>query len=467
MAGVAAMNPLLMIFTRLPAAGRTKTRLMPALGAEGAAELQRQMTLHTVRCARRAARDGGLDVQIHHAGGQGEDFRGWLGPDLNYRTQSEGDLGQRMAQAFAAAFQAGRPAAVLIGCDCPQLDENLLRRAFQELAEGNLVLGPALDGGYYLIGLRQDCPELFQGMAWGTDRVRADTLRIAASKGLTVKLLEPLSDVDRPEDLPVWHAVQAAGQALRGASELISVIIPTLNEAQRIGETLSRVLDEPGVEAIVVDGGSSDGTCELARSQGALVVASAPGRGRQMNAGARVARGELLLFLHADTLLPAGYAKAIRAAMGRADAIAGAFRMRLDVRSPGLRLVELLTNLRCRLFQEPYGDQALFLRAATFRELGGFPETPILEDVMLVRHLKRRGRIVLSPLAALTSARRWQRLGIVKTTLLHRAVMLAHACGAGPEIIVAWLCRAGYYGCRREARCAARSGAPSESKSIQ
>jgi len=461
------MNPLLMIFTRLPAAGRTKTRLIPALGAEGAAELQRQMTLHTVQCARRAARDGGLDMEIHHAGGQAEDFRRWLGPDLNYQCQMEGDLGRRMAQAFATAFQAGRPAAVLIGCDCPQLDENLLGRAFQALTERQLVLGPALDGGYYLIGLGQDCPELFQGVAWGTDRVRAETLRIADGKGLTVKLMEPLSDVDRPEDLPVWRAVQAAGQAPMAAAELISVIIPTLNEAQRLGETLARVWGEPGVEVIVADGGSSDGTGELAASQGARVVASRPGRGRQMNAGARIARGGLLLFLHADTLLPAGYVEAIRGAMGRGNAVAGAFRLRLDVRSAGLRLVEVLTNLRCRLFQEPYGDQALFLRAATFREMGGFPESPILEDVMLVRRLKRRGRILLSPLPALTSARRWQRLGIVKTTLLHRAVMLAHACGIGPEIIVAWLRRAGYYGGRREGRSSKRSGAPSKSKSTQ
>jgi hypothetical protein len=189
------MSATLIVFTRLPEPGRTKTRLAGALGDEGAAELHREMAERTLAVACKSAAVAGARLEIHHTG-DAEAMRRWLGDDLYYRPQVAGDLGRRMAVALAA----GAP-AVLVGTDCPDLTPAILAGAFAALADHDLVLGPAFDGGYYLIGLREPRPELFAGIAWGTDRVLAGTLAIAGDLGLTVAQLEPLADIDRPEDL--------------------------------------------------------------------------------------------------------------------------------------------------------------------------------------------------------------------------------------------------------------------------
>src|SRR3990172_7535191 len=168
----------------------------------------------------------------------------------------------------------------------------------------------------------------------------------------------------------------------------ISVIIPALDEAEVIGLALSTVVETPEIELIVVDGGSRDATAEIARSYGARVLISPPGRARQMNAGAKVAAGECLLFLHADTRLPAQFAGEVRRILAVPGIIAGAFELRIDGTGWGLRLVERAANLRSRLLQLPYGDQGLFLRAAQFQALGGYPEIAFMEDFELLRRLR-------------------------------------------------------------------------------
>ena len=436
--------PLVILFTRLPKPGLTKTRLIPALGPKGAADLQRRMTVHTLDLVQSAARRHGFALEVHYTGGEHADFQQWLGADLEYWQQAPGDLGARMAQAFASAFKRGCRSVVLIGTDCPQLDGNILGEAFSSLESKDLVLGPARDGGYYLVGLRRPCPELFHEITWGTATVLEETLFRAKDAGRSYCQLEMLSDVDRPEDLALWTAISKETAPCSGA-ERISVIIPTLNEAARIGVILGRVMDEPDVEAIIADGGSTDTTCAIAQGFGATVTRSLPGRGRQMNAGAEIATGTILLFLHADTLLPPGFSHSIRDALKQPDNVAGAFRFRVDKHSPLLAIVEWLTNIRSSAFHEPYGDQGLFLRASTFAEIGGFRAAPVLEDVIIVRALKRMGKIVILPESAVTSARRWQRLGILKTFLLHRGVIMAYAMGASPGTIAVWLNRLGYY----------------------
>jgi rSAM/selenodomain-associated transferase 1 len=194
----------LIIFTRYPEPGNTKTRLIPVLGAEGAATLQRQMTEHKLAEVNQLLTFYPLSVEVHFAGGNEQLMQEWLGSSLVYRRQSEGDLGDRMASAFQASFAAGMTAGVLIGSDCPDLNASLMAEAFQLLRQHDLVLGPALDGGYYLIGLRRLIPELFTGIPWSTAEVLQQTITIAKRLGLAVAKLPLLSDVDRPEDLSVW-----------------------------------------------------------------------------------------------------------------------------------------------------------------------------------------------------------------------------------------------------------------------
>lgn len=434
----------LIVFTRYPESGKAKTRLIPLLGAEDAADLQRQMTLRTIIIARRVRRRLSAQIDVRYSGGDPAAFGAWLGPDVNYRPQGGGDLGRRMAESLHEAFAEGASEAMIIGSDIPNLTVELLERAFESLARCDLVLGPAFDGGYYLIGLRRAMPELFDNIAWGTGEVLGRTLERAKRLGLSVALLDPLMDIDEPEDLSAWQAVPAWPPTAPGKPK-ISIIIPTLNEAEWIGSLMADLLPEPGVEVIVADGGSEDVTRDVAMAYGARVLQIPAGRARQMNAGAQAASGEILLFLHADTHLPWGFGDAIRAALARPEIAGGAFAFRLDVRSPALRLIEWGSNLRSHWLQLPYGDQAIFVRTRQFHELGGYPEEPLMEDVLLVRRLRRLGAIVTLCLPAVTSARRWQRLGVWRTTVLHLAAIAAYGVGVPPATIARWYKRIGYY----------------------
>jgi uncharacterized protein len=191
----------LIVFTRYPAPGTTKTRLALTLGHHQAAAIQQALIEHTMVQVRKFMQSHPVSVSIYFAGGSLEKLREWLGTDLIYREQTTGDLGQRMAQALAETFKNKYQRAVIIGSDCPQLKAHHLDRAFEALRQKDLVLGPATDGGYYLIGLCRLEQPLFEAISWGTKTVLAKTLSIAAEKKLAIELLEILNDVDRPEDL--------------------------------------------------------------------------------------------------------------------------------------------------------------------------------------------------------------------------------------------------------------------------
>ncbi|HEY9671279.1 MAG TPA: TIGR04283 family arsenosugar biosynthesis glycosyltransferase [Waterburya sp.] len=226
----------------------------------------------------------------------------------------------------------------------------------------------------------------------------------------------------------------------------ISIIIPVLNEAATIEATLTRLQGIPDVEIIVVDGGSRDETVVLAKrccekfavAWEFKVISAAAGRARQMNAGAAIATGDILLFLHADTQLPPNFDTLVRQALQSPDTIAGAFELRIDANLRGLRLIEKIVNMRSRFFSLPYGDQAIFLKATTFYEFGGFPELPIMEDFELMVCLRRQGRITIAPSSVLTSGRRWQRLGVVKTTLINQLVVAGYFLGISPTELRHW-----------------------------
>lgn len=218
----------------------------------------------------------------------------------------------------------------------------------------------------------------------------------------------------------------------------ISVIMPVLNEAAYLPESLARLERSPEVEVIVVDGGSQDISVEIAQRLGARVVQTKPGRAYQMNVGAEMATGEILLFLHADTRLPENFVAAIHQTLNRPGAVAGAFDLSIQGRHPGLRLVEWGVYWRSRVCQLPYGDQALFLPAHTFHQLSGFPDLPILEDFVLVRQLQRYGKVAIAPGRVITSGRRWQRLGLVRTTVTNQLVLLGYHVGISPLRLVRW-----------------------------
>lgn len=184
----------LVIFTRYPEPGRAKTRLIPAIGAERAAELHRRLTEHTLG----AARASGLPIEVRITGAPALAFARWLGEDVRLVDQGEGDLGQRMRAA------TGTGPVLFIGSDLPDLQADHLREAARLLQTQEVVLGPAEDGGYWALGLAGKADFLFDAMPWGTDRVLDLTLARLADKGMVPALLPMLADCDRPEDLARW-----------------------------------------------------------------------------------------------------------------------------------------------------------------------------------------------------------------------------------------------------------------------
>jgi rSAM/selenodomain-associated transferase 2/rSAM/selenodomain-associated transferase 1 len=421
---------------KYPQPGAVKTRLVPALGEERACELYRALVRHTLKEVERLAARERVSVQIRVAGAPDfETARRWLGAKLAFAPQGDGDLGQRMERAVDEAFEEGAPAAVVIGADCPELAAVHLAAALRALERKDVVVGPAADGGYYLLGMRRFLPDLFHGIEWSSARVLDQTVAILHQARVEYDLLETLHDVDCAEDLPYWAETNSA-KAM--GSRKVSVIVPALNEAAHLPATLEAAQRGQPYEIIVVDAGSTDDTAKIARSCDCIVLNGPRCRARQMNIGAAMASGEYLLFLHADTLLPADYATHVSETLGRSEAIGGAFMFATSGDFAGRKIVERMTNWRARLRQFPYGDQGLFLRRDTFKQMGGFRDMPIMEDYDFVRGLRRLGKIVIAPAPAVTSARRWQRLGLLRTTLTNRAMMLGYHLGVSPARLARW-----------------------------
>jgi rSAM/selenodomain-associated transferase 1 len=283
----------LLIFSKYPTAGKAKTRLIPALGANNAAQLHRRMTevaTKTAQLWRHEDKVTSRQINLYYTSATETDFRDWLGNDLLYSKQSGNDLGKRMENAFATTFKNNARYAIGVGTDVPALSPALLQQAENSLADHDLILGPAADGGYYLIGLRTFQPELFTNIDWGTKHVLRQTLEIASKLELRVATLPQLNDIDRPEDLRLIKDDPRFSDIIGGAS-LLSVIIPTLNEDATLEKTLKNLQQGKNIEIIVADGGSRDETATIAIHQRAKLIEVSGGRAAQLNRGAAESHG--------------------------------------------------------------------------------------------------------------------------------------------------------------------------------
>jgi hypothetical protein len=425
-----ARSDRLIIFGRYPVPGLTKTRLIPLLGAARAAEFQRELTERTLRTDRSVARRRAADLEACFEGGSRAKLRRWLGPELLFSQQSSGDLGERMKTAFVGAFRQGAQQVILHGTDIPGLTSQHVDEAFDALKSHDLVLGPSTDGGYWLIGLKKPA-DLFDRMEWGTSSVFDKTVAAARRQGLSLHVLGPLTDMDTGEAVRRWMPDWARPQPY------LSVIVPALNEAAHIEKTILNAWS-PDAELIVVDGGSRDRTAERAEHAGAVVIKGPRGRALQQNRGAAAARGSVLLFLHADTLLPKDYVTQVfETLMDRGIAL-GAFRFKTNLDRPLMRGIEFTTHFRSRYLRLPYGDQALFVRKSHFQAAGGFPEMPIAEDLFFVRLVSKQGRIAIAPAHAVTSGRRWKEVGLLRTTLINQLILAGFALRISPETLAAF-----------------------------
>jgi rSAM/selenodomain-associated transferase 2 len=220
----------------------------------------------------------------------------------------------------------------------------------------------------------------------------------------------------------------------------VSVIIPTLDESERIAATIDSAFAAGAAEVIVADGGSGDATIDIATAHGARVISGERIRARQLNRGAAEARYEMLLFLHADTRLPAGAADAVIQALDSGFVFGG---FRVTFAEPGLGHVAFMINLRTRVSRAPWGDQAQFTRRDSFVKAGGFADLPIMEDYELARRMKRAGRTTLLPMHVETSGRRFVARGALRTAALNWCIIACYHLGVSPERLAQWYRKTG------------------------
>ncbi len=432
---------LICLLTRYPRAGEVKTRLSPPLSAEAALALHDRMTRHALRRARAVAVTGDARVEVRTDAAFMQLAHDWLGRGFSARYQGEGDLGDKIRSAFGEAFARNCKRVVVIGSDCPRLTSAHLRNALERLEHVDVVLGPAADGGYYLIALRSETakssvPVLFTGVPWSTPGVLEATIAIAEEHGLTYAVLETLPDVDTAADLPDAQATLDAAEL--GPQPRVSVVIPTLDDADHVAAAIESARAAGAHEVIVADGGSLDGTRETAVAAGARVVDAPRGRAVQMDAGAAEAQGEVLLFLHADTTLPPGAARLAVETLSRSGVVAGGFSFDVPSDARHARLIAAIGRARHRLGGKPWGDQCLFFSAQTWRDLGGFGDLPVMEDLEIANRLGRLGDVVVLHERAVTSARAWDEYGLVRPTAVNALAVLAYRLGVDPERIARW-----------------------------
>ena len=385
----------LIVMTRLPEAGRVKTRLIPVLGPDGAMAMHAALLRQTLQNLSASAEKIDFDIEVRFTGDTNLPvdafrFASEVAREATWRAQTGGDLGERMHGAIAAAIEEGARQVIVVGTDCPDLSPDVIVAAWHALDQHDVVLGPADDGGYYLIGTKQADARLFAGVDWGTERVLRQTEDRCRQARQSVSRLPVLGDIDEAENLVICRRLggELSDCLPRACRNWLSVVVPTLNEVQNLEQTVRPLLNDEWIEVVIADGGSTDGTVELARSLGCRVITANRGRGRQMNAGAALATGEYLLFLHADTQVPPNFFELPLRRRSRTNAIAGAFR--LQINQPGWSSAMCRVGCKFTLTigsNAPTAIKDCSCVPTTFFRVGGFKNWPLMEDYELCGRL--------------------------------------------------------------------------------
>src|SRR5271157_456 len=411
------MANALIILVRNPVRGVVKTRLASAIGDDRALRVYRRLLEYT-----RSTTRGIISKKFLFYSDWVETSDAWDNEVYDKRLQLGSNLGERMWQAFETAFTEfkGGPnnKVVIIGSDCMEITAALIDAAFQLLDDHDLAIGPASDGGYYLLGMKQMHPELFENKTWSSETVLNDTIEDAVRLGMSYAELPVLSDIDELDDLLCSPLRGMAGMT---ASLKLSIIIPARNEARNIGSTIRMLASRstPGniKEIIVVDGESTDDTAGIAAKAGVRVIKSRKGRGRQLQIGGAVATGDVLYFLHVDCVPPRGFDRLILDAV-HAGYRSGCFKLRFDVVHPILRFTAWFSRFGHQWFRA--GDESLFVEKGVFMEAGGYdPTRAIMEDVEIIPRLKKLAAFTVIQHSIISSARRYIIKGIFRLQALY------------------------------------------------
>lgn len=402
------MGEAVILFTRVPVPGRTKTRLSPCYSGEECA------ALHTAFLRDEAAQcvRSGRDVFVYFTPAEEEPrLREILGEALPFRPQIGADLGGKMLRAVTEVLADGYGACALLGADIPELRAEDIDRAFAALQDADAALLPTADGGYCLAAMKRPLPAMFQNQTYGTGSVLENTAAALCAAGFSAAVLNPLHDMDTPEDLRALRNRLQRDTRFSGtetarcldAHPKISVIIPVYNEEKKISRLLSELKKLRECEILFVDGGSTD--CTEALLAGERVLHAPRGRAAQMNCGANAAGGDVLFFLHADSVLPEHPAEELLAVLEHTRW--GCFGVRFSPTDWLMDICARQSNRRARKQGVVFGDQGIFIRRELFEKIGGFPDLPLMEDYQFSLNLAGEP-VGMTVHPIVTSARRFQ-----------------------------------------------------------
>ena len=416
------MKKAIIIFTRVPEAGKTKTRMMPYLSGKQCVKLHECF----LKDIKKECEKVDADVFVFCTPrGKERKLYPIFGKEIKYDFQVGETLGQRMYNAIKDVFQKGYEACVLIGTDIPELKAKDLNHAFFKLQTKDIVFGPSADGGYYLIGMKKLQKEIFEQKHYGHRDVLNNTVKQLSKKKCTVGYIRKLHDMDTREDLIGYRKRMRHDKSLKNTwtsrylmyISKISVIIPTYNEEKTIMKLQEQLLPyQNQCEIIFVDGGSTDRTLELIRPE-FKVIQSKKGRANQMNAGAKQSHGDILFFLHCDSELPANFLHEIRIVMKRVRV--GCFGIAFHSRNFFMFTCRVISNHRIKDRKVMFGDQGIFIERELFFEVGMFPTLPIMEDYQFSLVLKeKKEKLGVTKHRIYTSDRRFPKGTIPKLQLM-------------------------------------------------
>ncbi len=426
------MKKAIIVFTRVPVPGQTKTRMMPYLTGEECAKLHICFLMDIGAECRKT----GASLFVYYTD-DGKDCPVWrekrrllvsaFGKEAKYCLQRGDNLGDRMYNAIEEVLLQGYDACILIGSDIPEIHKNDIEVAFRLLEEREVVFGPTKDGGYYLVGMKRPEKEVFHIGSYGHNKVLQNTLEGLKEIGITTGCVRTLSDIDTPKDLKIYR------QRMRNEKHLqknntgkfvaeiskISIIVPVYNEEKTIKKIQKRLWKlKDKCEIIFVDGGSTDKTLEMIHPA-FRVIHSGKGRAVQMNTGAKESSGEILFFLHCDSELPQKPLEQIYEVMKNYQA--GCFGIAFHSLNFFLLTCRIVSNLRIFDRKVMFGDQGIFIDRDLFFEIGMFPEIPIMEDYQMSLTLKTMNiKLGIARKRIYTSDRRFPKETIPKLEVMWR-----------------------------------------------
>ncbi|HIW21331.1 MAG TPA: TIGR04283 family arsenosugar biosynthesis glycosyltransferase [Candidatus Dorea intestinavium] len=434
------MKKAIIIFTRIPAEGKTKTRLMPSFSPKECKDFH----IATLRDLYDVCASCKKDIILSYlADGDFASFKALFPANVRFIPQRGTNLGERMYYALLDALQV-YDCCLLLGTDVPEVSKKDLKQAFSFLKNKDVVLGPTFDGGYFLVGMKKPIKELFKDKTYSHSEVFKEAYD-SVTPNYSVGILTKKHDMDTLADIKSYrkrlqtasskHYTFTRTQKFLIKKELISIIIPIYNEEKTIKDLQKQLWPlRKECEIIFVDGGSTDLTKELIYPDFTLLF-SGKGRANQMNAGAKISHGSILFFLHSDSFLPANFLTEIRKVMiGHSF---GGFGISFLSKSPLMRINEHLSNRRMKR-GIIFGDQGIFIDRTLFFKIGLYPNIPIMEDYQLSLTLKSLGiRPGFATKTIATSARRYPQGFLKKLLLMAQMARLrsAYRNGVAPDLI--------------------------------